>query len=86
MNRCTTKKVRFIQDDKWIGEKYSEWSIRWVPRHYFIDMSTRYVKDVSYYVWIRGVAWPRVSHEIQSVEHAKYYWLQRVLSAIINNQ
>ena len=39
----------------------SEWSIRWVSRNYFINISTRDVGDVSYYVWIRGVAWPRVS-------------------------
>ena len=39
----------------------------------FRYMSTRDIEDLSYYIWIRGAAWPRVAHEIQSVQYAKYY-------------
>ena len=44
------------------GVKYNERSIQRVTWHYFIGTRTRDVNDASYYVWIRGVAWPSVSH------------------------
>ena len=47
---------------------------------------TQDVKDLSYHAWIRGVAWPRVAHESQSIKNEKCYWIQRVLSAIISNR